>query len=257
MSKITDEIENRDLIKRLESFGLSDKEARVYVALLPYRDIGSSKLIRATGLHGQFVYDALEKLQEKGLARHVIQNGRKKFSAQSPNRLLLLIEEKRLAAQSITKELQNRFAGKHEQDFEVYQGEETFIAHQMELLRRAPVGSDYAVIASQTERYMATFEAYGMAEEYEKLRAERKIKIRYIGAEAQRERLSRLEKEWPLWEYKIFSGLGVGQMSIEILSETVSFVVYSENILNFTLTSKEVADGYREFFNALWNLSGK
>lgn len=257
MSKITDEMGNKDLLKRLEDFGLNEKESRVYLALLPHRDIGSSKLIRATGLHGQFVYDALEKLQEKGLARHVIQNGRKKFSAQSPNRLLSILEEKRLAAQSITKELQNRFAGKHEQDFEVYQGEEAFIAHQMDLLRRAPIGSCYAVIASQTERYMATLEAYGMDEEYEKLRAERKIKIRYIGAEAQRERLSRLEKEWLLWEYKLFPGLGVGQMSIEILPETVSFVVYGEHLLNFTLTSKEVADGYREFFEAVWNLSRK
>lgn len=248
---------NKDLLKRLEDFGLSEKEARVYVALLPHRDIGSSKLIRVTGLHGQFVYDALEKLQEKGLARHVVQNGRKKFSAQSPNRLLSLIEEKRLAAQSITKELQNRFAGKHEQDFEVYQGEEAFIAHQMDLLRRASTGSDYAVIASQTERYMATLEAYGMDKEYEKLRAERKIKIRYIGAETQRERLSRLEKEWPLWEYKLFPGLGVGQMSIEILPETVSFVVYGEPLLNFTLTSKEVSNGYRQFFEALWALSHK
>ena len=125
MSKNTDEIE-----KRLEDLGLSEKESRVYLALLPHKDIGSSKLIRATGLHGQFVYDALEKLESRGLARHVVQNGRKKFSANTPDRLMALIEEKRLTAQSVAKELHARFAGKHEQDFEVYQGESAIVAHQ-------------------------------------------------------------------------------------------------------------------------------
>lgn len=257
MSKIIDGIDNKALVRRLGDFGLDEKEARVYIALLPYNDIGSSKLIRATGLHGQFVYDALLKLEQLGLARHVIQNGRKKFSAIGPNRLLSLVEEKRLAAQSIAKELQNRFIGAHEQDFEIYQGDEAFIAHQMELLKRAPEGSAYYVIANQTERYMATFEAYGMDREYERLRKERDISIKYLGAEEQRERLARLEKGSFKWLYRIFPGLGVGLISMEILPETVSFIVYGETILDFTLRSKDVANGYREFFDAVWNLSNK
>src|ERR1700690_3301807 len=98
MSEILDE---RELVKKLVDSGLSEKESRVYFALLPYRDIGSSKIIRATGLHGQFVYDALERLEKLGLAKHVIQNGRKKFSANSPRRILSLVEEKKLLAQSV------------------------------------------------------------------------------------------------------------------------------------------------------------
>ena len=103
MSKIIDKEGNQGLVEKLQELGLSDKEAAVYLALLPRQDIGSSKLIQTTGLHGQFVYDALAKLESLGLARHVIQRGRKKFSANTPNRLLSLVEEKRLAAQSVAK----------------------------------------------------------------------------------------------------------------------------------------------------------
>ena len=254
MSKSIDE---KGIAGRLESFGLSDKEARVYVALLPYRDIGSSKLIRATGLHGQFVYDALKKLEGLGLARHVIQNGRKKFSAQTPARLLSILEEKKLAAQSIAKELQSRFAGKYDQNFEVYQGDEAFIAHQMDILRSVPHGTTWTAIASEADRYRDVFEAYGMAEELDALRKEKKISIRYIGVEKRREELARREKNWLDWTYKILPGLGVGIIGIEIFPEAVSFVTYGESILCFTLRSKEVADGYRDFFETLWNLSGK
>ena len=35
MSKNLDEIADKDILKKLETFGLSDKEARVYLALLP------------------------------------------------------------------------------------------------------------------------------------------------------------------------------------------------------------------------------
>src|SRR3989338_9941491 len=135
MSNKIDKEENTGLLKKLEELGLSGKEARVYLALFPRRDTGTSNLILATSLHGQFVYAALAKLEDLGLAKHVIQGGRKKFSANAPARLMSLIEEKRLAAQSVAKELQSRFAGAHEQDFEVYQGESAFIAHQMDLLR--------------------------------------------------------------------------------------------------------------------------
>ena len=81
MSKNLDDNKNKELLVHLEQLGLSDKEARVYLALLPRQDTGTSNLIRATGLHGQFVYAALDRLEELGLAKHVIQNGRKKFSA--------------------------------------------------------------------------------------------------------------------------------------------------------------------------------
>lgn len=257
MSNTIDETENKGLLKKLGDFGLSEKEAAVYLALLPHKDIGSSKIIRMTGLHGQFVYNAIERLEALGLAKHVIQNGRKKFSAGSPARLQSLIEEKRLSVQSVARELQSRFAGAHEQDFEVYQGENAFVAHQMELLRNASEGSALDVFASQTERYMSTFEELGFAEEYDQLREQKKISIRYIGAEPQKDRLAKMETTRPLWSHKILTGQSIGNMSIEIWEKHVSFVVYGTQMLCFTLSSKDVAAGYREFFNSIWDLAQK
>ncbi|MBI5457640.1 hypothetical protein HY971_02860 [Candidatus Kaiserbacteria bacterium] len=255
MSKKFDD--SLQLTKKLEGLGLSEKESKVYLSLLPYRDIGSSKLIRATGLHGQFVYNALTRLEELGLARHVIKNGRKKFSANTPNRLLSLVEEKRLTTQSIVRELQDRFAGKHEQDFEVYQGDVAFMSHQMNILRNMPNNTVWCAIASAADRYRQVVENLGFLEELDTLRREKNITIRYLGVESRRVDLSEREKNWFNWTYKILPGLGVGIIGIEIFPESVSFVVYGDEILCFTLSSKEVADGYRDFFESLWKLSSK
>lgn len=245
------------MLNKLQSLGLSDKEASVYLALLPRQDTGTSKLIQATGLHGQFVYSALDKLESLGLAKHVIQNGRKKFSANTPTRLLSLVEEKRLTAQSVAKELQIKFAGRHEQSFEVYQGESAFMAHQLDLLKRSPHGGTIDAIATETEHYQKTFETYGMWEEYLRLQSEKKIKIRYLGSERQRERLKKREQDEPLWTYRVLPGQATGIISMDIWAESVSFITYGEPMLCFTLSSKEVADGYRQFFDSVWALAKK
>src|SRR3989344_1567552 len=127
MSKFIDDF---NLVKRLGTLGLNDKESKVYIALLSRQNVGTSKLINATGLHGQFVYMALQRLEELGLAKHVIERGRKKFSPNTPKRLLSLVDEKKLVAQSVAEELQSRFSGAHEQDFEIFQGESTFVSHE-------------------------------------------------------------------------------------------------------------------------------
>jgi len=254
MSKKIDESKDA-VLKHLEELGLTEKEARVYLALLPHRDIGSSKIIRATGLHGQFVYNALESLEEKGLAKHVVERGRKKFTANTPKRILALLEEKRLSAQSIVRQLESRFAGAHEQDFEVYQGESAFVAHQMDLLYVQPVGAPVDVIATETEEYMETLRKYGMHEEYEKVRLERKISVRYIGSEHQGEYLAGMKRTRKLWEHRQLPGLATGIMSIDVWADRTTFISYAEPFLCFTLVNKEVTDGYRQFFETLWKMA--
>ena len=254
MSKKIDE--NKDeLLKRLGELGLTEKEARVYVALLPHRDIGSSKIIRATGLHGQFVYNALESLEEKGLAKHVVERGRKKFTANTPKRILALIEEKRLSAQSIVRQLEQKFAGAHEQDFEVYQGESAFVAHQMELIHMQPMEERVDVIATETEQYMETLRAYGLHDEYEKVRLERRIAVRYIGSEHQGEYLAHMLHTRKLWEHRMLPGLATGIMSIDVWADRTTFITYGTPFLCFTLVNKEATDGYRQFFETLWKMA--
>ena len=254
MSKNIDMSGDKSVAKRLQELGLSEKEALVYLALLPRRDIGSSKLISATGLHGQFVYAALGRLEELGLAKHTIQNGRKKFSPNAPLRLLSLIEEKRIAAQSVAKELQSRFSGEHEQDFEVFQGDSAFIASEMAVLAKVPEGTRIDVIGGAKDKYWTIFTSEGYAEEYEQLRKKRNIKIRYIGSDVPVQDLKKMKGERWGWEHRTFDGLSTGLVDTDIWHDSVHFNVFGNPTLSFVITGKEIADGYREFFETLWKI---
>lgn len=255
MSENTD-IAEKELVKRLEHVGLTEKEARVYMALLPHRDIGSSKLIRMTGLHGQFVYDALGKLEDRGLAKHVIQNGRKKFSANAPSRILSLVEEKRFAAQTVIQQLQSRFAGAHEQNVEVFQGGGAFVAHQMDLYENQPENSTIDVIASSSERYEQIFREEGQWDEFLKLLSRKNIKVRYIGEESQRGNLES-RKKTDIWDYRILPGHATGLTNTDIWHDNVTLNIYGDPVLCITITGKEITEGHRQFFETLWNLASK
>ena len=252
MSEKIDDIANKELLKKLEELGLSEKEARVYIALLPHQDIGSSKLIRATGLHGQFVYDALARLEALGLAKHVIQNGRKKFSAGSPERILSLVEEKRLSAQQVVKQLQEKFAGKHEQSFEVFQGQNAFVAYEFALLEQMPEGGVIDVLGSVEDKYVGLF-GYEI-DEYERRRVEKRITVRYISTAEQRNYLKIMAQKRKFFDYRVLPNATPG-IDTDILLDKIVFHLYGDPVISFSFTNKEISDGYRRFFEVLWNLS--
>jgi len=255
MSKNFDNSNVEKVVSQLQEMGLSAKEAFVYMALLPRRDIGTSKLIQMTGLHGQFVYNALERLEKLGLAKHVIQSGRRKFSANAPSRLLSLIEEKRMTAHSLARQLQSRYSGAHEQDFEVFQGEAALLAHEMESMRNCPEGSRIDVIGGGKDRYWTIFEREGYAEEYEYIRKQRNISIRYLSAETSIQDFGKMKKERWGWSHRSMPGLSTGVVTTDIWPDSVHFSMFGDQVLSFAITGKEIVDGYREFFEALWKIA--
>lgn len=254
MSKNIDDIANKELLKNLEQLGLSDKESRVYLALLPRQDTGTSNLIRATGLHGQFVYQALERLEELGLAKHVVQSGRKKFSAGSPERILSLVDEKKLAAQSVVRQLKEQFAGKHEQSFEVFQGDSAFVAHEFALLEACPEGSSIDILAGNGDKYIEIFGPE--LNEYERIRIEKQVRLRYISMSGNPNYLKIMAQTRPFFEYRVLPQ-SAPEVDTDIYGDKINFMIYGDPVVAFTFTNKKVAEGYKGFFEVLWNLSSK
>ena len=239
MSEKTDEIKSKEFVGQLRELGLSDKEARVYLALLPRQDVGSSKLIRATGLHGQFVYDALAKLEEQGLAKHAIQNGRKKFSANPPERILSLLKEKELMATSVVRQLTEQFAGKFEQSFEVFQGENAVVAHEFQLLENTPEGGRIDVIGVGGDAYIKMLgESF---DEYEKRRRARNIGVRYLSAGGSASFSGEMTNFRLNFKSNVLPGVAQGFIDTNIWQNTVVFILFGDPVVSFAFSNEKVA----------------
>lgn len=236
----------------LQKVGLTLKEAAVYMALLKLGETGSSKILSETGLHGQFVYQALEGLENRGLAQHVIQRGRKRFSARPPNTLLALIEQQRRETADIAERLTNLFPQPSQQQFEVYQGEEAFVAHEFHLLEQAPTNATLLVVGGTGDAFINTLGS--SLSVYEKLRIKKGISVRYIGSEAQRQELTTRTIQRTLFNFRLLPGLFTGNVNTNIWPTALSFNIFSQPIGNFTITNTVVAASYRQFFETLWKL---
>ncbi len=252
MSKSIDKEEKADLEKSLEALGLSAKEASVYLALTELGQVGSSKIIQATDLHGQFVYAALASLEDRGLATHTIQNGRKKFSAASPKRISNLIQNQALIAEEVVKKLEQMARLPEKQSFEVLQGDRAYVDHEFEQLRSAPANSTLCIFGGQGDDFARLIER--RKGEYEKLRKDKKIRIRYIGSEAQKAELAETHRNRFGFDYRIIPGFFAGMVNTDIWTDRISFNVFGEPVMVFHLMNKDVAESYRTFFEAVWGM---
>lgn len=252
MYKILDKKEYKKIQDNLEKLGLGGKEVSVYLDLLSRQtEVGSTKVVQGTQLHRQYVYNAIEALEQKGLVKHVIKNGRKKFSANPPHRLSSLVDEKRIIANDLVDALESIFQRPERQEFEVYQGREQFITHEFRLVKEAEQGSFVDILGGAGSKFS---EMLGEERDsYNELSLERDIRIRFLGAEDQREYLAGTKRVRANFDFRIMKGLNNSYVSTSIRPNNITFQVYGNPTLAFYLKSKEIAQDYRNFFETLWN----
>jgi sugar-specific transcriptional regulator TrmB len=82
--------------KFLEELGLSDKEAKVYLALLEVDNDSVVDLSKRTSINRTTIYPVLESLSKKGLVSEVKIDKKVRFSAEPPERLETYIERKKI-----------------------------------------------------------------------------------------------------------------------------------------------------------------
>lgn len=252
MSKILD----KKLLENLGKLGLSSKESEVYLYLMA-RDIevGTSKIIQGTGLHGQYIYTALDSLEKMGLVKHVVKNGRKKWSGTPPNRIESLVDEKRIIANQVKDSLELLFKKSAEQEFEVYQGEDQFVTHELAMIEQAPENGTIDIIGGEGDKFQSLLG--DERRNYNKLNLDKKIMIRFIGTQEQEEYLKRVKATREYFDYRIMPGFNKSNISTSIHTHAILFQIYGNPILVFKIKSEEITNGYRTFFDSLWNLCEK
>ena len=72
----------------LKEFGFSERESKVYIALLELGETTTGKISKMTRLNSSKIYDILERLIDKGLVSYVLKNKIKYFNALEPQNIL-------------------------------------------------------------------------------------------------------------------------------------------------------------------------
>ncbi len=231
--------------------GLSGKSASVYVALLDAGlAIPPKAIINRTKLHRQYVYDALKDLLGRRLVMSVGGGRGVKYQAVSPDRLLQEAEKARLDALDGVTRLMHLYDRSPAGMVEIIHGSQKVIEEEMQILRDAKEGDFLDIVGGGGNRWVELFEEY--IEEWEVLRREKKIKLRYIGTEDD----VRHNREESIIENESRAIPGIGDLvTVCIRPGSVSFNFYEPEALIVRVKNQAAVESQRALFEVLWKVA--
>ena len=236
--------------KLLQEIGLTSVEIEVYLAIIDLGSCLAGEITRKTSIHRRTVYDAIERLIQKGLISYIKTNNRKYFEAYNPKKLLEIIREKEELLKNTIPELEKRFNfSKEKKETLFFRGKQalkTIFDDQISEEKEVLVLASTVEIKNILEYYFPKFNLQ---------RKEKNIKMKMLFSENLREK--QLVKRIPLAEIRFLPKEYDSNVSTNIYGDKISIVVWSEEPTATLIKEKAIADSYRNYFDALWRISKK
>ncbi len=236
------------MYEKLLHVGLTGTEAKIYLMLLDITKAQAGVLARKTGIHRRSVYDALDRLIEKGLVAYIVENGLRYYIAEDPKRLQQLIDDKRDEIYSVLPELHAKYAhdkGKQETlFFRGKRGIKTIFEDQIR------TGKDvYVIGASPHTRELIKY----YLPHYTTKRKEKKIKLHllYYGSR-------KAEGKVPLSSIRYLPKKYNSLVSTNIYGNKAVIIIWlPHDPVAILIKQPDVAKGFKGYFDMLWGLADK
>ncbi len=231
----------------LRKADLTENEAKIYHSMLELGPSNAGAIARKSGLHRRVVYDTLYRLIKKGLIGYIMQNGVRLFRASDPKRVLEIIKEKEEALLEIMPRMEALFNEKKEkEETSFYKGKnglKTVFEEQIN------AGKEILVIGGSPLAYEVLQFYFKW---YDKRRKEKHVKTRII--------FHRTNKKFnvPYAEIRYLPAKYASPVAINIYGDKIALILWSkENPFAVVIKNKEIANGYRKYFELVWKSSSK
>lgn len=120
----------------LENIGLSPNEAKIYETLLSTGEVGVSEISQKANVHRRNVYDAINRLIEKGLVFRIFQKNEHTFKAVNPDKLMEVVKEKANTLSKVLPDLHRLYDAEPTQEAAyIYKGKEGFKNYMRDVAR--------------------------------------------------------------------------------------------------------------------------
>lgn len=232
----------------LEDIGLTKLEIKVYLAMLDLGSASAGEISSVSGVHRRSVYDALDRLLEKGLVTIINVNNRREYQAVNPNRLLDLMRAREANIQQVLPELLARFNTSREKNpASFFKGKEGIKAIFEDQLR---VGKTIHVISGSKTAYdMLPY----FIKHYDAERKRRNIQIK-IMFNNNAKGMGRP----PVTDVRYLPEVYGGLAAVNIYGDNVAIILWSEDTpMGIVINNRDIAKSYLNYFYMLWSISEK
>lgn len=229
----------------LQELGLSINEAKVYVALLNLGATTAGKVAEKCKLHRTNVYDALERLGEKGLASYIIKDETKLFEAADPESLAKLIEERKAKLEAVMPQLLLDKQLSKKTSAHIYEGTKALKLAFYNLLKYNKPIHIYGLPKHAPEMVKSFIDLF------HKTRIQKKILMQHIYNENAQERIKYLNS-LDYTEAKYLPHQFDTPISTLTCGDEVLIIYWLEPLTFIRIESKQLADTYKKYFEVLY-----
>jgi len=239
----------------LQQLGLSEKEAKVYLASLELGSTSVLEISKKAGLKRPTTYYAIEELIKKGLMSSFEKGKKRCFSAESPERLLSLIIVKRRKVavleedlQRVLPELNNIFnlAGERPK-VRFFEGREGIKTIQEDILKSkfnsieeiVPLDESYKIFPPSSKDHR-----------HEMRKKAKKISVKMIYSSKKGEILP--GEEDSIERRFVPPGKFPFSAEINVYGNKTAIVTYKGKLIGIIVESEEIANTLRVIFNLAW-----
>ena len=238
----------------LMELGLSLNEARIYEALVDLGEASVNTISIKTRINRSNVYDAMERLCEKGLATELFIKSQKYFKSVHPRRLLELLKEKQEGVERILPNLAKKFeTNKQEEEAYFYRGIEAYKNYMFDILKEK---KPYYCIGGKGMWFDDRLKYFRL--KFDRERQKSKVSFTHIFDEEMK-----IKTKEPLKfksnTYKFLPKKYCSKLTIEFFGDQT--VIYAgeefgklkEDPTVFVIKSKDITDGFKKIYQFIWD----
>ncbi|MBS3148395.1 hypothetical protein J4219_05905 [Candidatus Woesearchaeota archaeon] len=235
---------------QLRMLDFTDNEIKVYLVLLKIGTAQAGRIAKECVLERTSTYNALKRLQEKGMVSSVIEANTQVFAAASPEKILDVFKEKEERAKLLIPQLEQLKTAKTEKEtilkFRGYAGVKTVLN---DILKTCKSGDEYLILGPerQLSERMPTFARIFVAQK-DKKRIRARIILRQIAGNNVMSKYT----EARYVPQEVFS-----PTVTSIYGDKIALIVWSETPEAIIIDNADTAKTYRTYFEFIWKHAKK
>lgn len=238
---------NKELLRNI---GLTDSEIEVYIDLLKHGESLASEIANRIKISRTYIYDAIQKLINKGFISYVIKNNRKYFKSLEAEKILEYLDDKKEElekqkqdAEKLISELKEFQKPREEKPIvEIFEGKEGLKTVLNDIVKtgKNAVGWGHT---TKVKKYLPDW----FLEKYLKEGDEKGIKVKQLYTKGEKVLMSKRTefKELP----KEFSS----PVTFGCYGDKIIIFFWSETPIVIRVINKEIANSFNNHFEFLWN----
>ncbi len=228
----------------LKEAGLTENENKVYIALIDLGPSLAGKISRKTGIHRRTIYDVTETLIQKGIISYILENNRRVFTANDPQHLIEMIDEKKVILAPLIEQLSQKFkTTKKNEQTNFYRGK-----NGLKIVLESQLNySEILILGANREAYNSIPYYFKW---FNERRKQKKIKLRVITPDKGIQPKILAETRYLPEKYS-------SPVVINIYGNSVAMILWGKNPFAIVVEQDEFAQSYKKYFELMWKVAKK